>query len=85
MLIMFWSTSTSGHMDQNQNIAERYQIPLQKGVPALAVLDDHGKLIYSQRTGEFEKMRHMEIGSCHQLSAAMEAVQGWDVDAVVVC
>jgi thioredoxin 1 len=52
-----------GHMDQNQNIAERYQIPLQKGVPALAVLDEHGKLIYSQKTGEFEKMRRMEIGS----------------------
>jgi thioredoxin 1 len=52
-----------GHMDQNQNIAERYQIPLQKGVPALAVLDEHGKLIYSQRTGEFEKMRQMELGS----------------------
>ena len=52
-----------GHMDQNQNIAERYQIPLQKGVPALAVLDEHGKLVYSQRTGEFERMRQMEISS----------------------
>ena len=52
-----------GHMDQNQDIAERYQIPLKKGVPALAVLDEHGKLLYSQRTGEFESMRRMEIGS----------------------
>jgi thiol:disulfide interchange protein len=52
-----------GHMDQNQDIAEHYQIPLKKGVPALAVLDEHGKLLYSQRTGEFESMRHMEIGS----------------------
>jgi thioredoxin 1 len=52
-----------GRMDQNQDIADRYQIPLQKGVPALAVLDEHGKLLYSQRTGEFESMRHMEIGS----------------------
>jgi thioredoxin 1 len=49
-----------GHMDQNQQIAERYQVPLAKGVPALAVLDEHGKLLYSQRTGEFESMRHME-------------------------
>jgi thioredoxin 1 len=47
-------------IDRNQNIAERYQIPLAKGVPALAVLDQHGKLLYSQRTGEFESMRHME-------------------------
>jgi thiol:disulfide interchange protein len=47
-------------IDRNQNIAERYQIPLAKGVPALAVLDEHGKLLYSQRTGEFESMRRME-------------------------
>jgi thioredoxin 1 len=49
-----------GHMDQNQSIAERYQVPLAKGVPALAVLDEHGRLLYSQRTGEFESMRRME-------------------------
>jgi thioredoxin 1 len=52
-----------GHLDQNVDIAEKYEIPLKKGVPALAVLDDHGKLLYSQRTGEFESMRRMEIGS----------------------
>src|ERR1700682_5501066 len=28
-----------GHMDENVDIAERYQVPLKKGVPALAVLD----------------------------------------------
>jgi len=49
-----------GHMDENVAIAERYQVPLKKGVPALAVLDEHGRLLYSQRTGEFESMRRME-------------------------
>jgi thioredoxin 1 len=49
-----------GRVDQNLDIAARYRIPLDKGVPALAVLDVGGKLIYSQRTGEFEAMRHME-------------------------
>jgi thiol:disulfide interchange protein len=49
-----------GHMDQNVAIAEHYQVPLKKGVPALAVLDEHGRLLYSQRTGEFESMRRME-------------------------
>jgi len=49
-----------GRMDQNQQIADRYQVPLKKGVPALAVLDEHGKLLYSQRSGEFEAMRRME-------------------------
>ena len=52
-----------GRMDRNEEIAERYQIPLKKGVPALAVLDEHGRLLYSQRGGEFEAMRRMEIGS----------------------
>lgn len=49
-----------GRMDQNQKIAERYQVPLAKGVPALAVLDEHGRLLYSQRSGEFEAMRRMD-------------------------
>ena len=49
-----------GHLDRNEDIAQRYQVPLKKGVPALAVLDEHGRLLYSQRTGEFESMRHME-------------------------
>lgn len=52
-----------GHMDANVAIAERYQIPLKKGVPALAVLDEHGKLLYSQQGGEFEAMRHMKSAS----------------------
>jgi hypothetical protein len=31
--------------------------------PAIAVLDGHGKLLYSQKTGEFEAMRRMQTGS----------------------
>jgi thioredoxin 1 len=49
-----------GHSDANVDIADRYQIPLTKGVPAIAVLDDRGQLLYSQKTGEFEAMRHMQ-------------------------
>jgi len=52
-----------GRLDQNLDLAERYQIPLKKGVPALAVLDSDGKLLYSQRTGEFEAMRRMQSTS----------------------
>jgi len=52
-----------GERDRNLDLAERYDIPLNKGVPALAVLDRHGKLLYSQRTGEFEAMRHMQSSS----------------------
>jgi thioredoxin 1 len=41
-------------------VAERYDIPLRKGVPALAVLDSDGRLLYSQKNGEFESMRSMD-------------------------
>ena len=44
----------------NFDVAERYGIPLKKGVPALAVLDGDGRLVYAQRSGEFESMRKMD-------------------------
>jgi thioredoxin 1 len=49
-----------GRVNENTDIAERYGIPLRKGVPALAVLGERGELLYSQRTGEFEAMRGMQ-------------------------
>jgi thioredoxin 1 len=52
-----------GHMDENVEIAKRYGVPLEKGVPALAVLSDTGKVLYSQKSGEFEAMRRMQANS----------------------
>lgn len=52
-----------GHFDANQDIAEKYQIPLKKGVPAMAVLDNRGKLLFAQQTGQFENMSHMQSSS----------------------
>jgi thiol:disulfide interchange protein len=43
-----------GHMDQNVNIAQKYKVPITKGVPALAVLDSHGALLYAEHDKEFE-------------------------------
>jgi len=60
-----------GRLDENLDIAKRYQIPLRKGVPALAVLGEGGELLYSQRTGEFEAMRGM------QSSAVTEFLVRW--------
>jgi thiol:disulfide interchange protein len=50
-----------GHMDQNLELAHKYGVPI-NGVPALAVLDGHGKVIYAQ-SNEFADMRHMEPAS----------------------
>ena len=52
-----------GRMDKNVDVAQKYDVPLQRGVPALAVLDPHGRLLYSQKNGEFEAMRRMSPDS----------------------
>ncbi len=52
-----------GRYDRNTDLAEKYQVPLKKGVPGLAVLDAHGRVIYSQKNGEFEAIRKMESTS----------------------
>jgi thioredoxin 1 len=52
-----------GRYDQNTDIAEKYAVPLKRGVPALAVLSSHGELLYSQKSGEFENMRNMDSAS----------------------
>jgi thiol-disulfide isomerase/thioredoxin len=44
----------------NFDLAERYGIELRKGVPALAVLDASGKVLYAQTQGEFADMRSMD-------------------------
>jgi thiol:disulfide interchange protein len=52
-----------GHMDRNLDLAAKYGVPINKGVPALAVLNPDGQVLYSQGTGEFRDMRHMESNS----------------------
>jgi ketosteroid isomerase-like protein len=48
-----------GQGDKNQDIMKQYQVPMAKGIPAIAVLDSDGKLLYSQTGGEFEKARSL--------------------------
>jgi thiol:disulfide interchange protein len=48
-----------GHYDKNLDITDKYGIPLKKGVPALAVLDSSGNLVYSQHAAEFGDIRYM--------------------------
>jgi hypothetical protein len=43
-----------GNYDQNLDLTKKYEIPLEKGVPSLAILDPDGKLVVSQKKGEFE-------------------------------
>lgn len=48
-----------GEGDKNLDLLKQYKIPLEKGVPAVAILDSDGKLLYSSGEGEFEAARRM--------------------------
>ena len=74
-----------GHMDENLDIAEKYHIPLARGVPALAVLDENGRLLYSQRTGEFEAMRRMDPASVTQFLVQWKPVRPGCSAVMVTC
>lgn len=48
-----------GEGDKNQDLMNEYQVPMSRGIPGIAVLDASGKLLYSQKNGEFERTRAM--------------------------
>jgi hypothetical protein len=48
-----------GRYDKNLDVAAKYDVPINKGIPALAVLDPHGKLLYAQNQGQFANARAM--------------------------
>ena len=48
-----------GRYDKNLDLAAKYGVPISNGIPALAVLDSHGKLLYAQSHGQFANARAM--------------------------
>ena len=48
-----------GEYNKNLDVAKEYDIPLDRGVPAVAVLESDGKLLFSQKRGEFEAARSL--------------------------
>ena len=48
-----------GEADKNPDLVKKYKIPLDKGVPAVAILEPNGDLIYGSIVGEFEAARRM--------------------------
>jgi len=48
-----------GRFTKNLDLAKKYNVPLNKGIPALAILDSLGNLLFSQSQGEFEDARHL--------------------------
>jgi len=48
-----------GEGEKNPDLIKEYKIPLEKGVPAVAVLESNGHLLFSSGEGEFEAARRM--------------------------
>ena len=74
-----------GHNDENLDIAKQYEIPLDKGVPALSVLTEKGGLLYSQRNGQFEAMRRMESTSVTQFLMQWKPVKPGCSAVMITC
>jgi hypothetical protein len=51
-----------GRGEKNQDLMKQYEVPMKRGIPGLAVLDADGKLVYSQKNGEFENARALTPG-----------------------
>ena len=60
---------------KNADLAKQFQVPLDKGVPALAVEDSEGKVLASQKNGEFENARAMTP------QALLEFLNKWKPEA----
>ena len=48
-----------GEGHKNLDLLKKYKIPLEKGVPAVVILNGQGSLLYSSGDGEFEAARKM--------------------------
>jgi len=42
-----------GRFDKNREVGRKYGVPIRRGIPAIAVLDSRGKLLYAQSQGQF--------------------------------
>ena len=50
-----------GKYDKNLDVAKKYEVQPDKGVPVLAVLDSNGKLLFAQKNHEFSAARTMTV------------------------
>lgn len=61
-----------GSYDKNLDLAEQYHVPIKRGIPALAVLDSHGNLLYAMDQGQFADARGMSYESIQEFFVKWE-------------
>ena len=62
-----------GRFTRNLDVAERYNVPLKSGIPAVAVLAADGQLLYATRGGELADARKMGDAGIHDFFAKLVA------------
>lgn len=48
-----------GRFDRNVDVAAAYDVPLKKGIPAVAIVAPEGRVVYATRGGELADARRM--------------------------
>ncbi len=48
-----------GHFDKNLDVAKTYGVPLQMGIPAVAIISANNQVVYVTREGELANARKM--------------------------
>jgi thioredoxin 1 len=48
-----------GHFDKNLDVAKTYGVPLQMGIPAVAIISTNNQVLYVTREGELANARKM--------------------------
>jgi protein disulfide-isomerase len=61
-----------GRFNKNKDIGEKYHVPLKHGIPALAVLDSGGNLLYAMDQGQFSNARSMSYESIKEFFVKWE-------------
>ena len=61
-----------GRFNKNKDIGEKYHVPLRHGIPALAVLDSGGNVLYAMDQGQFSNARSMSYESIKEFFVKWE-------------
>jgi len=61
-----------GRFNKNKDIGEKYHVPLRHGIPALAVLDSSGNVLYAMDQGQFSNARSMSYESIKEFFVKWE-------------
>jgi hypothetical protein len=66
-----------GAGDKNQDLMTEYHVPMDQGIPSVAILESDGTLIYSQKDGEFENTRRLTV------EKLLDFLEEWKLKAII--